>query len=152
MAQLIFLGSFRLNSNHNYFPIAVVAQTLGILGRSTPIIKEKALFFKTDIRISKKKLIAFLPQTKKSNLEIMILLCISIASFPRADYVFLVELGEQDCNPFMELGRVSITKSMQVQHHQSKVVSKYNRTVPVADGSPAGDYRGVWPVTDNNCV
>ena len=55
MAQLIFLGSFRLNSNHNYFPIAVVAQTLGILGRSTPIIKEKALFFKTDIRISKKK-------------------------------------------------------------------------------------------------
>ena len=55
MAQLIFLGSFRLNSNHNYFPIAVVAQTLGILGRSTPIIKEKAFFFKTDFRISKKK-------------------------------------------------------------------------------------------------
>ena len=47
-----FLGSFRLNSNHNYFPIAVVAQTLRILGCSTPIIKEKALFFKTDIRNS----------------------------------------------------------------------------------------------------
>ena len=135
MAQLIFLGSFRLNSNHNYFPIAVVAQTLGILGRSTPIIKEKALFFETDIRISKKKLIAFLPQTKKSNLEIMILLCISIASFPRADYVFLVELGEQDCNPFMELGRVSITKSMQVQALNWSTSSKQGGFKIQQDGS-----------------
>ena len=139
MAQLIFLGSFRLNSNHNYFPIAVVAQTLGILGCSTPIIKEKALFFKTDIRNSWFYFVFLsLPSPE----------LITFSWSNSGNKIVILSWNWDEC-PLQNRCKCKLWIG---QHHQSKVVLKYNRTVPVADGSPAGDYCGGWPVTDNNCM
>ena len=139
MARLIFLGSFRLNSNHNYFPIAVVAQTLGILGCSTPIIKEKALFFKTDIRNSWFYFVFLsLPSPE----------LITFSWSNSGNKIVILSWNWDEC-PLQNRCKCKLWIG---QHHQSEVVFKYNRTVPVADGSPAGDYCGGWPVTDNNCM